>query len=199
MRIGRDAAGRKTGGVVALTAVLVPSTANRPIWSDGRRSANPLVSFDFFEPSCRIASFKLTGSVVQLRKRGVPNLLSDRELPCISQTITSTGVKKMKKALTSAIVSVAMVLSSVAAIAADTADSKTAVQTGPLSPGGPVVVSPAQGTVDDTLSCGYDIYGICGPIVLLGVAGMGVALAAIMGAFTSNKISSTSTTTGTGG
>lgn len=105
----------------------------------------------------------------------------------------------MKKALTSAVVSVALVLSSVTAIAADTADGKTAVQTGPLSPGGPVVVSPAQGTVGDELSCGYDIYGICGPIVLLGVAGMGVALAAIMGAFSTSKISSTVTTTGTGG
>jgi hypothetical protein len=126
-------------------------------------------------------------------------MLSDRELPCIRQTITCAGVQKMKKALTSAIVSVAMVLSSVTAIAADTADSKTAVQTGPLPPAGPVVVSPAQGTVTDSLSCGYDIYGICGPILLLGVAGMGVGLAAIMGAFSTSKISSTVTTTGTGG
>jgi len=107
----------------------------------------------------------------------------------------------MKKALTSAIVSIAMVVSSVSAIASDTgtADSKTAAQTGPLSPGGPVVVSPAQGTVADTLGCGYDINGICGPIVLLGVAGMGVAIAAIMGAFTTSKVTSTVATTGTGG
>lgn len=108
----------------------------------------------------------------------------------------------MKKALTSAIVSVAMVVGSVSAIASDTAtaDSKQAVQTGPLSPGGPVVVSPAQGTFADSLSCGNDIYGICGPVVLVGVIGMGVALAAIMGAFSkNNKITSTVTTTGTGG
>lgn len=105
----------------------------------------------------------------------------------------------MKKALTSAIVSVAMVLSSVSAIAADTAsESKQVVQTGPLSPGGPVVVSPAQGTVVDTLSCGYDIDGICGPVVLVGVIGMGVLLAALMGAFSqNNKISSTASTTNT--
>ncbi|HEX5281522.1 MAG TPA: hypothetical protein VFW28_15690 [Micropepsaceae bacterium] len=106
----------------------------------------------------------------------------------------------MKKALTSAIVSVAMVVSSVSAIAADTADAKStpAVQTGPLSPGGPVVVSPAQGTVVDTLACGYDIGGICGPVVLLGVAGMGVLLAAIMGAFsTSHNIVSSASATNT--
>jgi hypothetical protein len=109
----------------------------------------------------------------------------------------------MKKALTSAIVTIAMVVSSVSSIAADTttsANNTPAVQTGPLPAGGPVVVSPAQGTVIDTLSCGYDIYGICGPIVVLGVAGMGVALAAIMGAFSqNNKITSTVSTTGTGG
>jgi hypothetical protein len=109
----------------------------------------------------------------------------------------------MKKALTSAIVSVAMVLSSVTAIAADTAGgvSTPAVQTGPLSPGGPVVVSPAQGTVIDGLSCGYDVDGICGPVVLLGVAGMGVLLAAIMGAFSKAQQASSFTpaTTGTGG
>jgi hypothetical protein len=110
------------------------------------------------------------------------------------------GFKKVKKALTSAIVSVAMVLSSVTAIAADTAGSKQAIQTGPLSPGGPVVVSPAQGTVVDTLSCGYDIDGICGPAVLVGVAGMGVLIAAIMGAFSGkNNVTSTIATTGTGG
>jgi len=108
----------------------------------------------------------------------------------------------MKKALTSTIVSIAMVSASVSAVAADTTstnstNSTPAVQTGPLSPGGPVVVSPAQGTVVDTLGCGYDINGICGPIVLLGVAGMGVAIAAIMGAFTKNN--STVATTGTGG
>lgn len=105
----------------------------------------------------------------------------------------------MKKALTSAIVSVAMVVSSVSAIAADTADAKStpAVQTGPLSPGGPVVVSPAQGTVVDTLSCGYDIAGICGPVMLVGVAGMGVLLAAIMGAFTNHNIVSSASATNT--
>ncbi|MDE2473630.1 MAG: hypothetical protein KGO48_01130 [Alphaproteobacteria bacterium] len=109
----------------------------------------------------------------------------------------------MQKALTSVIVSIAMVTSSVSAIAADTTNTNSApvvVQTGPLSPGGPVVVSPAQGTVADTLGCGYDVYGVCGPIVLLGVVGMGVALAAIMGAFSqNNKITSTVSTTGTGG
>lgn len=108
----------------------------------------------------------------------------------------------MKKALASIIVSIAMVTSSVSAIAADTTNTNSApvvVQTGPLSPGGPVVVSPAQGTVVDTLGCGYDINGVCGPIVLLGVVGMGVALAAIMGAFSKNKITSTVSTTGTGG
>ena len=107
----------------------------------------------------------------------------------------------MKRALTSVIVSVAMITSSVSAIGADTNSTKTtpAVEAGPLSPGGPVVVSPAQGTVVDTLGCGYDINGICGPIVLLGVAGMGVAIAAIMGAFSkSNRISSTVSTTGGG-
>ena len=112
----------------------------------------------------------------------------------------------MQKALASIVVSIAMVSASVSTVAADTivssrTDSTPAVQTGPLSPGGPVVVSPAQGTVVDTLSCGYDINGICGPIVLLGVAGMGVALAAIMGAFTkAHQTSSfTASTTGTGG
>lgn len=109
----------------------------------------------------------------------------------------------MQKALTSVIVSIAMVTSSVSAIAADTTNANSTpvvVQTGPLSPGGPVVVSPAQGTVADTLGCGYDVYGVCGPIVLLGVVGMGVALAAIMGAFSqNNKITSTVSTTGTGG
>lgn len=106
----------------------------------------------------------------------------------------------MKKAVTSVIVSVAMITSSVSAIAADTTSTTTtpvaAVQTGPLSPGGPVVVSPAQGTVVDTLACGYDIGGICGPVVLLGVAGMGVLLAAIMGAFgaSHNIVSSASAT-----
>lgn len=121
----------------------------------------------------------------------------------------------MRKAHTSIIVSIAMVVSSVSAIAADAAGAsgKLAVQTGPLSPGGPVVVSPAQGTVNDELSCGYngqyDIYGVCGPIVLLGVAGMGVALAAIMGVFAKTQPASsitvttptttTTTTTGTGG
>lgn len=108
----------------------------------------------------------------------------------------------MKKALTSAIVSVAMVLSSISAIAdtATSANKTPAAQTGPLPAAGPVVVSPAQGTVADTLGCGYDIYGICGPVVLVGVIGMGVALAAIMGAFSqNNKITSTVTTTGTGG
>lgn len=100
------------------------------------------------------------------------------------------------------IVSVAMVASSVSAIAADTAanpKSTPAAQTGPLSPGGPVVVSPAQGTVADTLSCGYDVYGVCGPVILLGVAGMGVLLAAIMGAFTkAQQASSFTPTTSTG-
>lgn len=103
----------------------------------------------------------------------------------------------MKKALTSVIVSIAMITSSVSAIAADTTNTNTTpvvVQTGPLSPGGPVVVSPAQGTVVDTLGCGYDVDGVCGPIVLLGVIGMGVALAAIMGAFSKNKIVSTTST-----
>lgn len=118
----------------------------------------------------------------------------------------------MGRALTSVIASIAMIVSSVSAIAADTTDANgmSAVQRGPLSPGGPVVVSPAQGTVNDALSCGYDIYGVCGPIVLLGVAGMGVALAAIMGVFVKSQPSSsitvttpttttTTTTTGTGG
>lgn len=106
---------------------------------------------------------------------------------------------KMRNAVTSVLVSIVMVMTSVSAIAADTtsANSTPAVQKGPLSPGGPVVVSPAQGAVGDTLSCGYDIYGICGPLVLLGVAGMGVALAAIMGAFAQNKITSTASTTNT--
>lgn len=122
----------------------------------------------------------------------------------------------MRRALTSVIASIAMIVSSVSAIAADTTgvNGMSAVQRGPLSPGGPVVVSPAQGTVNDALSCGYDgqydIYGVCGPIVLLGVAGMGVALAAIMGVFVKSQPSSsitvttpttttTTTTTGTGG
>ncbi len=115
------------------------------------------------------------------------------------------GFKKMKKALTSVIVSIAMVAASVSATAADTANTegKPAVQTGPLSPGGAVLVSPAQGTVVDTLGCGYDINGICGPIVLLGVAGMGVAIAAIMGAFAkahlASQVQASTTTTGTGG
>ncbi len=111
----------------------------------------------------------------------------------------------MKKAITSIIISAAMVTSSVSAIASDTASvsATPSVQTGPLAPGGPVVVSPAQGTVVDTLSCGYDIDGICGPVVLLGVAGMGVAIAAIMGAFTKAHAATsgvtTAVTTTTGG
>jgi hypothetical protein len=127
--------------------------------------------------------------------------LPKRFLPCI-KIASKNGVQKMKRALTSVIVSVAMITSSVSAIGADTKDTNStpAVQTGPLSPGGPVVVSPAQGTVVDTLGCGYDINGICGPIVLLGVAGMGVAIAAIMGAFSkNNRITSTVTTTAPGG
>lgn len=104
----------------------------------------------------------------------------------------------MKKALTSAIVGIAMIASSVSSIAADTANSNStpAVQTGPLSPGGPVVVSPAQGDVPDLVCPGGD----CTPLFIgLGVAGMGVAIAAIMGAFSTSKITSTVATTGTGG
>jgi len=102
----------------------------------------------------------------------------------------------MRKALTSVIVSIVMVTSSVSAIAADTAGANgaPAVQTGPLPAGGPVVVSPAQGTVYDTLGCGYDVYGVCGVVVLAGVIGMGVTIAAIMGAFSNNKSISTTST-----
>lgn len=129
-------------------------------------------------------------------------MLSGDVPPCISYIFIRPGVTRMKKALTSAIVSFAMVVSSVSAIAdtATSANNTPAVQTGPLPAAGPVVVSPAQGTVVDTLGCGYDIYGICGPVVLVGVVGMGIALAAIMGAFSqNNKITSAVSTTGTGG
>ena len=106
----------------------------------------------------------------------------------------------MKKALTSAVVCVAMIASSVTSIAADTATSSStpAAQTGPLSPGGPVGVSPAQGE---------DFYAtLCGPngdcttlLIIVGVGGMAVALAAIMGAFNNSKTITTISTTGTGG
>lgn len=109
----------------------------------------------------------------------------------------------MKRALASIIVSIAMVSASVSTAAADTVSASStnttpAVQTGPLSPGGPVVVSPAQGTVGETLACGYDIDGLCaGPVVLVGMVAMGVLLAAIMGGFSKNKITSTAAATNT--
>jgi len=94
-----------------------------------------------------------------------------------------------------------MIASSVTSIAADTATSSStpAAQTGPLSPGGPISVSPAQANDDFyAILCGPD--GYCTPVLIgLGVLGMGAAIAAIMGAFNNNKITSTVTTTGTGG
>lgn len=102
----------------------------------------------------------------------------------------------MKKALTSVIVSIVMITSSVTAIAADTssANNAPAAQTGPLSPGGPVSVSPAQGYPFD--ACTTDP-NLCGAVVLVGVIGMGIVIAAIMGVFSQNKITSTAAATNT--
>ena len=105
----------------------------------------------------------------------------------------------MKKALTAVIVSIVMVTSSVSAISADTASSGSTpvAQTGPLSPGGPVVVSPAQDTNDIFVTVCPN--GDCTPLFVgLGIIGMGVGLAAIMGAFNNNR-TATTVSTGTGG